>query len=157
MMLVGDQVDAKTMKNTMTLTKKFQQRRPTMTDAQTASALDKLATGEILQTSEKSQIRTLKAAYADGWRDRRPSDYGGESLTLKGHDLIRGASTAITANQWRAERRRPKEGEMPCVRGPDERARPSPPPSRQTTPHPVTDCSPIPCAISAKLDTKKER
>lgn len=35
--------------------------------------------------------KTLKAAYADGWRERRDGEVGGEEISLKGHDLVRNA------------------------------------------------------------------
>jgi len=44
--------------------------------------------------------KTLKAAYAAGWHDLKPEEYGGERLRLKGHTLARNTEIAVSATEW---------------------------------------------------------
>lgn len=55
---------------------------------------------KLADTQEGCPYRTLKEAYADGWAERKLDHYGGESLRLRGHDLIRGAERAVSMTEW---------------------------------------------------------
>ena len=59
--------------------------------------------------------KTLKAAYSDGWHDKRREEYGGEGLILKGHTLTRNHDLARSATDWAFRGYRVKPGEQPIA------------------------------------------
>lgn len=63
------------------------------------------------QTNER--YKTLKAAYADGWVDPLPADYGEEQMALKGHTLIKNPKRALSRTAWRKLGCEVKPGEQP--------------------------------------------
>jgi hypothetical protein len=59
--------------------------------------------------------KTLKQAYADGWRQLRRAEYGAdEEIYLKGHHLIRGDTKRATSRtEWAKGGYAIKPGEQP--------------------------------------------
>lgn len=43
----------------------------------------------------KSQYKSLKEAYADGWHERKEDEIGGEEITIKGHTLVRNTTMQL--------------------------------------------------------------
>ena len=42
-----------------------------------------------------NKFKTIKAALAAGFREKRPLDYGGEEIVVKDHTLVRNAEEAV--------------------------------------------------------------
>ncbi len=70
--------------------------------------------------SVSSQIteryKTMKAAYADGWKDLKPCEYGGEQIVLKGHTLVKNPKRARSKKEWGYKGYEVKPDEKPHAR-----------------------------------------
>ncbi len=55
---------------------------------------------------------TLTAAYRDGWEEQKPRHYGGETMLLKGHLLVRNAKEALSWYGWHERGKRIKQSEI---------------------------------------------
>lgn len=62
------------------------------------------------------RYKTLKAAYADGWKDLKPCEYGGEQIALKGHTLVKNPKRARSKKEWGYEGYEVKPDEKPHAR-----------------------------------------
>lgn len=60
-------------------------------------------------------IKTIKAAKALGYHIRRPDEFGGEGITIKGRTLHRNCMTALSTTAWREQGYRIRKGEVPHV------------------------------------------
>jgi len=58
--------------------------------------------------------KTLKSAYADGWRDiDRRFEYGGIQIVVKNHVLVKQPLRAFSQTSWAARGRKVKRGAEP--------------------------------------------
>lgn len=62
------------------------------------------------------RYKTLKAAYADGWDDLKPCEYGGEQIVLKGHTLVKNPKRARSKKEWGYKGYEVMPGEKPHAR-----------------------------------------
>ena len=63
-----------------------------------------------------TKFKTIKAALAAGFRERRPQDYGGEEIVVKDHTLVRNAEEAVAMTVWRKRGFRPMKDVEPHAR-----------------------------------------
>ena len=67
--------------------------RPPRAEKEPGTGTDGILDGSTL-------FKTLDQARAAGFRDARPQDYGGETILLKGHEMVRGAKEAVSRTEW---------------------------------------------------------